>query len=117
MNRETWRAIKRLTWQEADRVLHEIYDPQFDKAKHYVAKSIFACVFTALHDRFPQLITGDVLHSIAVDAVALNDGVDTPEELIDRLARETGFDIRLSTDEQPNTYIPKEAEHGQTGDH
>lgn len=27
MNRETWRRVKSMTWQEADRLLHEIYDP------------------------------------------------------------------------------------------
>lgn len=109
MNRETWRSIKRMNWQEAERAIRAVYDPEIIKAKEYALKDVFACVFTALYQRFPDTMTGDMLHSIAVDTMALHDGLETPEELIEELYQKTGFDIRLRTDEQPQKYVEKGA--------
>lgn len=108
MNRETWRSVKSMSWQEAERAIRAIYDPEIEKAREFAYKNAFACVFTALHDRFPTMMTGDMLHSIGVDAVEYAQGLDTPEELIERLCEATGFDIRLRTDQQPQKYLPKE---------
>ena len=107
MNRDTWRAVKRLPWQEAEKYIRAVYDPEIIKTKEYTAKSVFACMFKAIYDRFPDIMTADVLHSIAVDAVEYNDGLLTPEELIEELYQKTGFDIRVRTDEQPQKYIEK----------
>ena len=107
MNRETWRDVKRMNWMEAEKAIKAIYDPAIEEARIYAYKNAFASVFTALHDRFPDLMTGDMLHSIAVDTVAYTEGIEPPEELIEALYRKTGFDIRLRTDQQPQHYIPK----------
>ena len=107
MNRETWRAVKKMNWQEAEKTIKEIYDPHIESARIYAYKNAFASVFTALHDRFPDLMTADMLHSIAVDTVAYTEGIEPPEELIEKLYQDTGFDIRLRTVDQPQQYIEK----------
>ena len=106
MNRETWRKVKSMTWQEADRLLHEIYDPEIEKTRAYAYKNAFACVFSALHQRFPDW-DGQMLHSIAVDTVDFQRSFLTPEELIQQLYDDTGFDIRLKVEDQPLEYIGK----------
>ena len=109
MTREMWRAIKKLSWQEADKLIKATYDPIYDHQIEYNMKKFMADLFTALHDRFPDLMTGDILHSISVDAMEYERGLETPEELIVKLNEKTGFNIHLQVEEQPNQYIPKEA--------
>ena len=111
MNRETWRTIRQLYWREADALIRQVYDPIYDQHLEYQVKRLMADFFTALVDRYPWM-TGDLLHSVCVDALAYDQGIETPEELIVKLLDKTGFDIRLRVAEQPNNYIPKEASNG-----
>lgn len=108
MNRETWHRIRKLSWKEADDMIRMVYDPVYNDHLEYQVKRLMADFFTALVDRFPWM-TGDILHSVCVDALAYDQGVETPEELIINLLEKTGFDIRLRVHEQPNNYVPKEA--------
>ena len=107
MNREIWRSVKKMNWMEAEKELRAIYDPEIKNARVYAYKDAFSATFTALHDRFPELMTGQMMHSIAVDAVEYTRGVDSPEELIERLYQATGFDIRQRAEDQPFEYIEK----------
>lgn len=109
MNRETWRSVKSMNWMQADKVLRGLYEPEIERARLYAYKNAFACVFTALHDRFPDLMTGQMLHSIGVDTIEYTNGIETPEELILKLNEETGFDIHQKVEDQPFDYIPKGA--------
>lgn len=111
MNRETWHAIRKLSWREADVLIRQVYDPIYDQHLEYQVKRLMADFFSALVDRYPWM-TGDLLHSVCVDALAYDQGVETPEELIEKLFDKTGFDIRLRVHEQPNEYIPKGDGHG-----
>ena len=111
MNRETWRRIRKLSWKEADDMIRMVYDPIYDQHLEYQVKRLMADFFSALVDRYPWM-TGDLLHSVCVDALAYDQGIETPEELIINLFDKTGFDIRLRVAEQTNNYIPKEASNG-----
>lgn len=109
MNRETWRSVKSMNWMQADKVLRGLYEPEIERARLYAYKNAFACVFTALHDRFPDLMTGKMLHSIAVDTIDYTNSLSPPEELIEELCQATGFDVRQKVEDQPFDYIPKGA--------
>ena len=109
MNRETWRQIRQMNWREADQMIRMVYDPLYNDQIQYNMKRFMAELFTALHDRFPDIMTGDILHSISADALELDHGIEPPEELIENLFQATGFDIRLRVEEQQNNYIPKGA--------
>lgn len=99
MTRELWRSIKKLPWQEADKLIRQSYDPVYDHQLDYGMKEFMADLFTALHDRFPEIMTGDMLHSISADALEYKRGIEPPEELIVRLLEQTGFDIRLPVED------------------
>lgn len=105
MNRETWRWFKGLSYEEGDKLLNDIYGKEIYNERVYAYKDAFSRVFTALHRRHPEM-DGNELHSIAVDAVELTHGIETPEELIVQLYEETGFDIRQRVEDQGLEYIP-----------
>lgn len=105
MNREIWRQFKSLSWKDGEKLIRSIYDPEIESARIYAYKDGFADMFMALHKRFPEW-DGQMLHSIAVDAVGYQRGLETPEELIEQIYAETGFDIRSSVEDQPFEYIP-----------
>ena len=108
MNRETWRDIKRMNWQDAEKALHEVYDPYVTRASEYAYNNAWTSMMLALVDRFPGLMTAEILHSIAVDTLEISNGVDTPSMLADQLKERTGYDIMEATDESDLPYIPKE---------
>ena len=115
MTRELWRTIKRLSWQDADKLLKSVYEPHYEHLIEYNMKKFMADLFTALVDRFPEIMTGDILHSISVDAMEYERGIETPEELIVKLVERTGFNIHQPVEEQPQTYIPKENAYEEKG--
>lgn len=113
MNRETWRDIKRMNWREAEKAIHEVYDPYVSQASQYAYNNAWTSMMLALVDRFPELMTKEILHSVAVDTLEISNGVDVPSILAERLKERTGFDILEATDESDLPYIPKEAQDGR----
>ena len=105
MNREIWRHCKMLPWPKAEKILSDIVADETHKAKVYAYKDAFACTFAALRKRYPDM-DGQTLHSIAVDAVEYQRGLETPEELIQQIFDDTGFDIRSRVEDQLFEYIP-----------
>lgn len=108
MNRETWRDIKRMNWKDAEKALHEVYDPFVHRASEYAYNNAWASMMLALADRFPAMMTREILHSIAVDTLEYSNGVDPPAVLAARLMERTGFNVLEATDESDLPYIPKE---------
>lgn len=107
MNREIWRQCKALPWPKAEQILSDIVEDEKHKARVYAYKDAFACTFAALRKRYPDM-DGQTLHSITVDAVEYQRGLETPEELIQQIFDDTGFDIRSRVEDQPFEYIPIE---------
>ena len=108
VNREKWRALKSMNAVEGQKWLTDLVEGEADKAREYGSKAAFACIMMALHQRFPDW-TGAFLFSIAKDAVDLSNEVLTPEEIMNDLYDETGFNIRVKTEDQPFEYIEKGA--------
>lgn len=107
MNRETWRQVRKMPWQEAEKAIHSVYDPIVRQNVMYAHKNDFASFFTALHDRYPEMGHDEML-SIAQDVVEYANGLrlETPEELADRLVEAVGVDIRKKVEEHEFNYIP-----------
>ena len=105
MNRETWRSVRKMPWREAEAAIHSVYDPIVRQNTMYAHKNDFASFFTALHDRYPGMGRDEML-SIAQDVVAYANGIDTPEELAEKLNDEIGVDIRKRVEDHDFNYIP-----------
>ena len=107
MNRETLRWLKSLPMREFERAVNATVEDEIEKARAYHYNNAFASVFTAMHDRYPDIMTGDILHSIAVDTIAYVNGIDPPKELAERLREQTGFDVYQPPSKSSLNYIEK----------
>lgn len=86
-----------------------------DSIKRYAYNDAWASMFTALVNRFPDLMTGDMLHSIAADTIDIRNGIKPPEELIADLKERTGFDMSMPPhSDEGHRYIEIEEGSGDT---
>lgn len=108
MNRETWHKIRKMSWQEADKLLKEIYDPYIARASEYAYNNAWVSMMLALSDRYPELMRPEILHSIAVDTLQYSTGIDTPTELAEQLLSKTGFNILERPEDSELPYVAKE---------
>ena len=95
MNRQKLREIKNLPLREFERVVNQVIDDDRDSIRRFAYNDAWASMFTALVNRFPDLMTGDMRHSIAADTVDIRNGIKPPEELIADLKERTGFDMSV----------------------
>jgi len=110
MNRQTLREIKALPLREFERIVNEVIESETRKARAYAYNDAWASAFSALVDRYPEIMTGDVLHSIACDTVDYVNGVETASEVAAKLKERTGFDIYTPPHTDPDhEYIEKGA--------
>lgn len=107
MNREQLRRVQHLPAAKFYEVIQNVVDEEVEKWKAFTFNNLAACMFTALRERFPDLMTGDMMHSIAVDACDISKGEITPHELDARLYEETGFSVYEPPSESLLNYIPK----------
>ena len=107
MNRQLLREIRSLPMRDFEKAVNATVEDEIEKARAYHYNSAFASVFTAMHDRYPDIMTGDILHSIAVDTIAYINGIEPPAQIADRLKQETGFDIYERPSQSSLKYIEK----------
>lgn len=100
MNREQLRSVQHLPAKQFYQVISNVVNEEVEKQRNYTFYNLAASMFTALRERFPALMTGDMLHSVAVDTIRIANGIETPAELAARLKEDTGFDIYLPPSEE-----------------
>lgn len=105
MNRATLRWLKSLPMREFESAVNSTVEDEIEKARAFHYNNAFASVFTAIHDRFPDIMTGDILHSIACDTIAYINGIEPPKELAERLREQTGFDVYEPPSKSDLNYI------------
>ena len=105
----SWNRAQRRTLSRygiGEKRMHEEFEKEHNKTREYAYYNAWASMFMALVDRFPAL-TGADLHSIAVDTMEYVNGLETPQELAQRLLDRTGFDIREKPSDSELPYIEK----------
>ena len=110
MNRQLLREIRSLPMRDFEKAVNATVEDEIEKARAYHYNNAFASVFTAIHDRFPDIMTGDILHSIACDTIAYINGIEPPKELAERLREQTGFDVYEPPSKSSLNYIEKGAD-------
>lgn len=107
MNREQLRSVQHLPAKQFYQVISNIVNDECARTRDYTFYNLATAMFTALRQRFPDAMTGDMLHSIAVDTIEIANGIETPSELAAALKAETGFDVYLPPSESELRYIEK----------
>ena len=98
-----------------EQYMDEVYQEQYEKVRAHAYTHAWASMMLALVDRFPGLMTADMLHSIAVDTLEYTNGIEPASELGKKLLERTGFDIYERPSQSERQYIEKqesENEHG-----
>lgn len=107
MNREQLRRVQHLPAAQFYEIISNVVKDEVEKQKAYTFYNLAASMFTALRERYPDMMTGDVMHSIAVDTCDIANGLETPAELAATIKAETGFDVYLPPSEETVLkYIP-----------
>lgn len=112
MNRERIRYLQHLKAKDFLEVYKNVVNEEVEKQRSYAFNDLAACMFTELRERFPQLMTGEMMHSIALDTVNRSHGVETAHELDAILYAETGFSIYEPPDQSALRYIEKGESNG-----
>ena len=107
INRETLRRLQHLPAAQFYQAVVDTVNDEVERARAYTFNNLAACLFTALRQRFPDIMTGDMLHSIAQDTIDLNNEIETPSELDAVLLEETGFSIYEPVNQSKLNYIEK----------
>ena len=107
MNREQLRRVQHLPAAQFYEVIKNIVEEEAETRKAYAFYDLAACMFTELRERFPYIMTGDMMHSIALDAVNRSHDIETAHELDAKLFEETGFSIYEPPTESKLNYIEK----------
>lgn len=111
MNREQLRHVQHLPAAQFYKIIANIVEEEAEKRKAFAFNNLAACMFTVLRKRFPGLMTGDMMHSIAQDTCDLSHEVEVPYELDMKLLEETGFSIYEPPHESKLNYIPIEVKN------
>lgn len=113
MNRNQLRSVQHLPRDKFYEVIKNVVAEEVEKEKHYTFYNLGTAMYLALIRRFPEIMTGDMCHSIAVDAVEISNGIEPPQELAEMIKEKTGFDIYMPpSQDDKHTYIPKEQGEG-----
>ena len=107
MNREQLRHVQHLPAAQFYKIIANIVEEEAEKQKGFAFNNLAACMFTVLRERFPSIMTGDMMHSIALDAVNRSHEPETPHELDAVLFAETGFSVYEPPTESKLRYIQK----------
>lgn len=112
MNRDQLRRIQHLPAAKFYEVIKGVVEEEVEKQKSYTFYNLAASMFTALRERYPDMMTGDMMHSIAVDTCDISNGLETPAELDAKLSADTGFSVYEPPSESLLNYIPKGEQDG-----
>ena len=106
LNREKRRFLARNG--NLEKYMNDVYERDHERTRAHAYTHAWASMFLALCDRFPETMTADVLHSIAVDTLKYVNSIEPAHELAAQLKERTGFDIDEKPSESELTYIEKE---------
>ena len=112
MNRQQLRRVQHLPAAQFYQIIANVVEEEAEKQKGYAFNNLAACMFTALRERFPAIMTGEMMHSIALDVVELSHGIEGPSELDAILYEQTGFSIYEPPSQSSLKYIPKGEQYG-----
>lgn len=107
MNREDIRRLQHLPAAQFYQMMLTTVNDEVEKARAYTFNNLAACMFTVLRKRFPDIMTGDMMHSIAQDVMDINNEIETPTELDEILFAETGFSIYEPPSKSKLKYIER----------
>ena len=107
MNREQLRRVQHLPAAQFYQVIGNVVEEEVEKQKAFTFYNLATAMFTALRQRFPDVMTGEMMHSIAQDTVDISNGIETPSELDAKLLGETGFSCYEPPHESKLRYIQK----------
>lgn len=93
---------------QLEKYMNEVYQKEHERTRAHSYKHAWVSMFLALCDRWPEIMTAEMLHSIAVDTLKYVNGIEPAHELAARLKERTGFDIDEKPSESELTYIEKE---------
>ena len=105
MNRQQLRSVQHLPAAQFYQVISNVVNEEAERARSYAYYDAWASMFTVLVDYWPEKMTGDMLHSIAVDTLKYINGTDTPAELAQKLLDRTGFDIYEAPSKSALNYL------------
>lgn len=107
LNRQTRRELAHCG--KLEEFMNDVYQKEHEKTRAHAYTHAWVSMFLALCDRWPQVMTADMLHSIAVDTLEYTNGIEPASELAVILRERTGFDI----DERPQESILNYIEKGE----
>lgn len=108
MDRKTLRDIKNLPLRDFERVFNQVFDQEMEKVRSHCRYQDWTSMMLALADRFPEIMSADMLHSIGMDTLDYINCPAPASELAAQLKERTGFDVYERPSESKLDYIPKE---------
>lgn len=90
-----------------EQYMNEVYQKEHERTRAHSYKHAWVSMFLALCDRWPEIMTAEMLHSIAVDTIEYVNGIEPASELAVVLKDRTGFDIDEKPSESELKYISK----------
>ena len=108
LNRQMRRELAHCGKLEA--YMNDVYEREHERVRAHAYPHAWVSMMLALADRFPDVMTAEMLHSIAVDTLEYINGIEPAHELAAWLKERTGFDIDERPSESELRYIPKGVE-------
>lgn len=109
MNRDEARRIKALPLRLFEKAVNEVIAENVARNREHDYTHAWICLFMAMYERWPERMTGEMLHSLAQDTCDISNGIEPASELAERLKAATGFDIYERPSMSALPYIPKGA--------
>lgn len=107
MNRETLRDLRKMPIRDFEKTVNQVFDEQIARTRQHSYNLAWTSMLLAMTDRYPELMTAEVIHSIAVDTLEYTNGIEPASELAAKLLERTGFDIYENTKQSKLKYIEK----------
>lgn len=92
-----------------EKYMSDVYEREHEKTRNHAYRHAWVCMFIALVERFPELMTREMLHSIALDTCDVSHRIEPASELIYLLKEQTGFDVDENPYHSDIEYIEKGA--------
>ena len=87
--------------------MEDVYQKEHERTRNHAYRHAWVCMFIALVERFPTMMTLPLLNSIARDTIEVSRRIEPASELIDELKQKTGFDVDENPYESDIEYIEK----------
>lgn len=90
-----------------EQYMETVYQQGYEQVRSHSYRHAWVCMFVALVERFPKLMTKEMLHSIALDTCDVSKRIEPATELIANLKEQTGFDVDQNPYDSDIEYIEK----------